>query len=112
MSELTDFLVEVFEQFGTVTVRKMFGGYGVYHSNVMFGLVSGDTLYLKADPGNVRFFEEKGLRPFEYKRLGKTVKLSFYRAPEEMMDDREEAAVWARRSYEAALRNAGDDDPW
>lgn len=105
MSEYTDFLEEVFEQFGPVSVRKMFGGYGLYHRGLMFGLVSGETLYLKVDPGNVCFFEERSLGPFQYIRRGKTIEMSFFLAPEEIFDDREEAALWADRSYRAALRS-------
>ena len=30
----------------------MFGGGGVYHDGVMFGLVASDTLYLKVDETN------------------------------------------------------------
>lgn len=104
MSEYTRHLQEVFELFGPVTVRKMFGGYGVYHHGLMFALVADDTLYLKADAENVGSFEEEGLGPFEYNRKGKVMKMSYYLAPDEIMDDREQAAVWARRSFEAALR--------
>lgn len=50
------------------------------------------------------FFESRGLRKFEYGRQGKIVKMSYYAAPGEIFDDREEAAAWARRSFEAALR--------
>lgn len=107
MSEYTEFLQEVFEQFGPVTVRKMFGGYGLYYSGLMFGLVSDERVYLKVDAENTRFFEERWLGPFEYSRRGKTVKMSFFLAPEEILDDREEAALWAERSYRAALRRAG-----
>jgi len=32
------------------------------------------------------------------------MKMSYYLAPNEIMDDREQAAMWARRSFEAALR--------
>jgi DNA transformation protein len=107
MSEYTEFLQEVFEQFGPVTVRKMFGGVGLFFNGLMFGLVSDDKIYLKVDAENTRFFEERGLGPFEYSRRGKTVKMSFFLAPEEILDDREEAALWAERSYRAALRRAG-----
>lgn len=106
MSEYTEFLQEVFEQFGPVSVRKMFGGYGLYHQGLMFGLVSGETVYLKADPVNVGYFEERGLGPFRYTRRGKSIEMSFFLAPEEILDDREEAALWADRSYRAALRRA------
>lgn len=105
MSEYIEYLKEVFEQFGPVTVRRMFGGYGIYHNGLMFALVANDTLYLKADADNLGYFEDEGLGPFEYNKSGKVVKLSYYQAPDEIMDDREQAAVWGRRSFEAALRS-------
>jgi DNA transformation protein len=55
MSELIAYLPEVFELFGPVTIRKMFGGYGVYHDGLMFALVADDTLYLKADDENAHY---------------------------------------------------------
>lgn len=107
MSEFVDYLHEVFERFGTITARKMFGGYGLYHAGLMFALVSNDTLYLKADAENAGYFVEQGLGRFEYRRGGKTMRLSYYLAPAELMEDRELAMLWARRSYAAALRGAG-----
>ena len=104
MSEFTRYLQEVFELFGPISARKMFGGYGIYHQGLMLGLVADDTLYLKADAQNVAFFEELGLGPFEYHKQGKVMKMSYYLAPDEIMDDREQAALWAQRSFAAALR--------
>ncbi len=105
MSEFVEFLKEVFEQFGPIQARKMFGGYGIYHKGVMFGLVADDTLYLKADKVTAKEFETRGLDPFEYDKGDKVVKMSYYLAPEEILDDPNEAALWAQRSYEVALRS-------
>ena len=104
MSEFTDYLVELFEQFGPVLVRRMFGGYGIYHDGVMFGLVVNDTLYLKADETTVAAFESRGLGRFEYDKAGKKIHLSYYMAPEEIFDNPEQAAVWARRACAVAVR--------
>lgn len=104
MSEYTDYLQEVFEQFGAIQTRRMFGGYGIYHDGLMFALVSDDTLYLKADDLCRAEFEALGAARFEYLKNGRMVALSYYQAPEEIYDDPEEAVAWARRSYEAALR--------
>ncbi len=104
MSEYTDYLTEVFERFGPVTARKMFGGYGLYHDGLMFALVAGDVLYLKADAENAERFRERGLGPFEYDKGGRLVATSYFQAPDEIMDNREAAAEWARRSFDAALR--------
>jgi DNA transformation protein and related proteins len=105
MSEFTRYLIEVFEQFGTVSARKMFGGYGLYHQGLMFGLVYDDTLYLKADAATAQQFESQGLSQFTYLKAGKQVSLSYYLAPAEVLDDPEQAAIWARQSFEAACRS-------
>lgn len=104
MSEFADELHDVFERFGRISLRRMFGGHGVFHDGRMFGLVTRERLYLKADALSVPFFDARQLAPFEYLRLGKMARLSCYEAPPELFEDREEAAVWARRAWEAALR--------
>jgi DNA transformation protein len=103
-NEFIEFLNETFEEFGLIYVRKMFGGYGIYHDGVMFGLVENDTLYFKADETTQKLFESRGLSQFQYDRAGKVVKMSYYKAPDEIYDDREKAAVWACRAYEVALK--------
>ena len=105
MNEFVDYLHEVFELFGPIRARKMFSGYGIYHDGLMFGLVAADTLYLKADAKNANHFEKEGLGKFQYRNGERVVKMSYYRAPAGIMEDREEAATWARRSFEAALRS-------
>jgi DNA transformation protein len=83
----------------------MFGGYGLFHKGLMFGLVADDVLYLKADEALSPFFEERGLDQFQYQKRGKRYKLSYYMAPEEIFDDPVEAKGWAARSHEAAVRS-------
>jgi DNA transformation protein len=90
MSEYIEYLKEVF---GPITARKMFGGYGIHHDGLMFALVADDTLYFKADAENLSYFEKEGLGPFEYTNQGRLMKMSYYLAPEEIMDDREQAAM-------------------
>lgn len=104
MSEYTDYLRDVLAPFGPVTMRRMFGGYGIYHDGVMFALVADETLYLKVDAQSLGDFERAGLEPFEYDKGGRAVRMSYRRAPEEIYEDAELAADWARRAYEAALR--------
>ena len=105
MSEYVEFLKEVFEQFGPIHPRRMFGGYGPFHKGLMFGLVADDVLYLKADETLSPFFEERGLDQFQYEKNGKVIKMSYCMAPEDIFDDPEEAKGWAVRSYEAAVRS-------
>lgn len=105
MSDYVKFLEEVFEQFGPIHPRRMFGGHGLFHKGLMFGLVADDVLYLKADETLSPFFEERELEQFSYEKNGKSFKMSYYMAPEEIFDDPVEAKGWAARSYEAAVRS-------
>ena len=104
MSDFPGHLNDVFRLFGPIQVRRMFGGYGVYREGIMFGLLAGDTLYLKADPQNAPEFLHQGSAQFEYRRKGKVARLSYYAAPATVMEDCIEAARWGRSSFEAALR--------
>ncbi len=105
MSEFVDYLHEVFQQFGPITARKMFGGHGIYHEGLMFALVTDDTLYLKADETSKQQFIDKGQTPFEYVKSNKTIQISYYSAPEEIYDDPDEAIYWAKLAYQAALNS-------
>ena len=105
MSEFTDNLQEVFAPFGKISVRRMFGGYDIFHQDLMFALVVDDVLYLQADSESAAGFEERGLGWFEYRRGSKAVQMSYFEAPEEIFDETEAARLWAARAFEAALRS-------
>lgn len=104
MSEFVEYLTEVFAGFGPIRPKRMFGGYGLFHDDLMIGLVADDVLYLKADGESASRFSEKGLSQFEYVKQGKPMKMSYFMAPEEIFDDPEEAGRWASLAYDAALR--------
>lgn len=104
MSEFIDYLHEVFAEFGPIRARRMFGGFGIYRDDVMFALVADDVLYLKADEESMREFESRGLGRFAYDKGGTVVTMSYYEAPVEIYDDPDDAGLWARRAFDAALR--------
>jgi DNA transformation protein len=102
--DFVDYVMELFGPFGTVTARRMFGGHGVYLDGLMFALVSGTALYLKADEMNRFEFEQAGCALFGYARKGKRATLNFFRAPDDAMESPELMLPWARTAYAAALR--------
>lgn len=104
MSEFVEYLLETFSVFGDVRARRMFGGVGLFHQDLMIGLVADDVLYLKADSESAARFTDKGLTAFEYAKNGKTMKMSYFLAPEEIFDDPDEAKHWATLAFEAACR--------
>jgi len=102
--DFVDYVMELFGPFGTVAARRMFGGHGLFLDGLMFAMVSGDTLYLKADEMNLIEFEQAGCEMFGYTRKGKRATLNFFRAPEDAMESPELMLPWARSAYAAALR--------
>jgi len=105
-SEFVEYLLELLEPFGGVKVKAMFGGFGIFRRDLMFGLVADDTFYLKVDEKSRSEFQSKGLSPFVYKMKGKDCTMPYYQAPEEAMEDPEEMAQWAKKAYDAAKRAA------
>ena len=102
-----EFIHDLFEPFGAVSVRRMFGGAGLFADGVMFGLVSGGQIYLKADATTVICFEREQCEPFEYStKNGKRALTSYWRLPDRLYDDADELAQWARRALAAARRGA------
>jgi len=105
-SEFVDFILDLLVSFGSVRSRKMFGGYGIFRDDLMFGLVSDDMLYFKVDDHNREDFVQRGLEPFRYEKQGKLMKISYYLAPEETLDEPDEMIIWANKAYAAALKAA------
>jgi DNA transformation protein and related proteins len=100
-------LRELFRDFGPVSVRRMFGGQGVFVDGLMIALIAREVIYLKADAATIPAFEQEGLAPFSYAtRNGEHTLTSYWRMPDRLYDDTEELARWARAAQAAALRRA------
>ena len=104
-AEYLDFIKEQLAGFGPVTIRRMFGGAGIYRDGLMFALIADETLYLKADGASRSEFESLGLPPFSFAAKGaKKVIMSYWRAPEVCLDDPDQMTEWARKAFAAAMR--------
>ena len=102
-----DHISELFAQFRPVTVRRLFGGAGLYVDGLMFALVSRDVIYLKVDVATRANFEREGSAPFSYQaKGGKRAMMSFWRMPERLYDDPDELAVWAEQALAVARRSS------
>ncbi|MEJ0077172.1 MAG: TfoX/Sxy family protein [Alphaproteobacteria bacterium] len=102
---------ELFREFGPVSVRRMFGGQGIFVDGRMIALVARDVIHLKADAETIPAFEAEGLGAFTYATKDGEHKLtSYWRMPERLYDDAEELAQWARRAHAAAMRAAAQKE--
>lgn len=100
-----DHLLELFESFGPVAARRMFGGYGIFLDGLMFALVADSTLYLKVDAQNRSEFEALNLPPFVYMKNARPVEMSYYQAPAVSLESPEQMLPWAESAYAAAQRS-------
>jgi DNA transformation protein len=106
-----EFLHEQLAPLGRVTMRRMFGKTGVFCDGLMFAMVTDDTLYFRVDDHNrTAFREAESFPPLNYAKKGRTIDLSFWRAPERLWDEPDELVTWARTALAAARRVAAKRD--
>ena len=68
-----DFLIDLFADFGPVTIRRMFSGFGISADGINFALALRGGLFLRADDQTIARFEAEGSRPFQYQtRAGRS----------------------------------------
>ncbi|WLB50439.1 TfoX/Sxy family protein [Bradyrhizobium sp. 521_C7_N1_3] len=100
-----EFLIDLFADFGSVTIRKMFSGYGISADGINFALALRAGLFFRADEVTIPGFEAEGSKPFQYSTRAKTVLVnSYWELPARLFDDSEELAQWARAALAAAQR--------
>lgn len=100
------YVIELMQPLGPVYAKRMFGGHGIFLDGLMFGIIDNSVLYLKADNDSKDDFIAQGLEAFKYSKQGKQLKLSYYQAPEQALEDAEEMQLWANKAYLTALRAA------
>ena len=102
--EFSEFLSELLTGLGEVSIRRMFGGAGLFMDGLMFGLIADDVLYLKADDRTIPESEAEGMAPFVYEGKGKPISMSYWRVPDRLMDEPDELTAWARKAFGVAQR--------
>jgi DNA transformation protein len=102
-----DFLLDLFSNFGPVTLRRMFSGFGISADGTNFALALRAGLYFRADEQTIPRFEAEGSKPFQYQTRAKTVTVgSYWQLPARLFDEPEELTEWARAALAAAQRAA------
>ena len=101
-----DALSDLFSGLGPVSIRRLFGGKGIYHNGVIVAVEIRGELRLKVDEQLAPEFEAAGCKQWTYTgtRHGKLVAMPYWSIPDSAFDDPDEMRVWARRAYEAGRR--------
>jgi DNA transformation protein and related proteins len=101
-----DGLKALFQPFGEVSVKRMFGGAGVYAEGICFAIEHGGEVFLKVDSLSEPSFAEAGSSPFIYVARGKPMPTSYWRLPASAREEADELRRWASLGLEAARRAA------
>ena len=99
-------LKALFEPFGSVTVKRMFGGWGIYAEGLCFAIEADGEVFLKTDALSRADFSAADSAPFTYVAKGKSRPTSYWSLPAIAHDEADELRRWARTGLEAARRAA------
>ena len=99
-------LSDLFSELGPVSIRRMFGGKGIYFQGVIIAVERRGELMLKGDKIAAPDYEAAGSTQWTYvhSRHGKTVAMPYWTLPDGAADSADEMTPWARKAYEAGLR--------
>ncbi len=72
-----EYLRDLFAGMPRLSIRRLFGGVGLYSDGQVFALGAFDQVWIKADAGSQSMFEQAGSRPFRYQGKNRPVQLPY-----------------------------------
>lgn len=104
-----DFVLDQLAELPGLRARAMFGGVGLYSGEHFFGILAGDSLYLRADDTTRAGFVKEGGQAFA-PYPGRPASMSYYSVPIGILESAPEVTQWATRAIGVA-RAASDRRP-
>ena len=83
-----------------IRVRRMFGGVGLYATDLFFAVIDDDVLYLKVDDATRGEYEARGMPPFS--PIEGHASMNYSQLPEEILEGRDELHRWTSRTLDVA----------
>ena len=99
-----DAIGDLFASLGEVSIKRMFGGKGIYHQGRILALEVGGDILLKADAHSAPEFADAGASQWIYPGKNKPVAMPYWSIPDVALDDPDEIAKWVALAWDAALR--------
>ncbi len=88
-----EFVLDQLNRLGQVECRAMFGGHGVYHNGVFFGIIFKGRLYFKTCKLTLPRYLEHGMKPFR-PNAKQTLK-NYLEVPADILEDADQLTDWA-----------------
>jgi DNA transformation protein len=104
--EFVSWLEDLFCVVPDTSIRKMFGGAGIFRHGLMYGLALSDgQISLKADEETIADFVAEGCEEWQYQRKnGKVTTMGYWYIPERLTDDSDELLTWSMKAFDVAAR--------
>ena len=108
-AEYREHIRDIFQGVDGLSMRRMFGGLGLYVDDACFALVVNEVIMMRGDDRLGPEYEAAGSEQWIYdnERRG-PVAMPYWRLPESAMDDPDEARDWAERSLGPAREAAAE----
>lgn len=105
VNEFVVMVTELLSPLGTVTAKRLFGGWGLYCDGVVFALVAQDVLFLKGDDLCRAQYEVQDMAPFR-PHGPDGMCLAYFEVPGDWLEDEDIILPYARIAFDAGLRAA------
>ncbi len=104
--EFITWLEDVFSAVPDTSVRKMFGGVGLFRHGLMYALALSDgRIALKADDQTKQLFLDENCEEWSHERKdGKRTYMGYWYMPERLVDDPDELREWSMKAFDVAVR--------
>lgn len=93
-----DFVLDQLGQDRELICRPMFGGYGLYHRALFFGIIHKGRFYLKTNGHTRAAYASRGMQPF--RPNGRQLLKHYFEVPIDILEDAEALRLWARLAVE------------
>ncbi|MDX5627329.1 MULTISPECIES: TfoX/Sxy family DNA transformation protein [unclassified Brenneria] len=94
-----------FASLGDITSRSQFGGYSIAANKIVFALVSGGELYLRASKKDERHFHDRNMPHLIYTKRGMPVPLNYYLVDESLWENHGQLLHFAAMSLSGAQQD-------
>jgi DNA transformation protein len=97
-----EFVLDQLSALPDVRARAMFGAHGLYSGDHFFGIVDEGRLFFKTNAQSQADYTERGMGPFTYESRGKVMTMSYHEVPQDVLEQPQELAGWARKAIGVA----------
>ena len=110
-SEFLEYVLEQLEVCENISYARMFGGYVIRKNSLPIALIFDNEIYFKVNESNKEDYKKLGSKPFTYEKKGKTIEISNWKLPIEILEDPEELKKWVEKSYQVSLATKRGNSP-